>query len=257
MIVTLQQMISIDDIYAKTNNGLDIILFFYPQARECLSGRQKHFRIREGDKTPSATLKEFNNIWRVTDFGDAGRALSPIDICMQEKNMSFTESIFYLAREFNVDGKNISAEINKPGREVRAAAEDEPEGRFVFEPNDRFSDAELELLGPRVKEETCKALGWSSVKQYSTTKKGKTTTITATENFPIFMRKCRYSEGNEKDEAHFYKIYQPLNPDKAFRFFYHGTKPRNYINGLFELEKSYRLYNDNRRRDMINSFQFH
>ena len=37
-------MVLIEDIYAKTNNGLDIILFFYPQARECLSGRQKQWQ---------------------------------------------------------------------------------------------------------------------------------------------------------------------------------------------------------------------
>ncbi|GHU80602.1 hypothetical protein FACS1894145_7140 [Bacteroidia bacterium] len=246
-------MVSIEDIYAKTNNGLDIILFFYPQARECLSGRQKHFRIREGDHTPSATLKELKGIWKVTDFGDAGRAMSPIDICMQEKKLSFTESLFYLAREFNVDGKNITPEINKPDIRTRAATEDEPEGHFVFEENERFSDAELSLLGPRVKEESCKALGWTSIKRYSITRNGKTTTITSTENYPVFMRKCRYPEGNGKSEAHFYKIYQPLNPDKAFRFFYHGTKPQKYVNGLLELEKVYRDYNKQRERDMINS----
>jgi hypothetical protein len=245
-------MILVEDIYAKTNSGLDIILFFYPQARECLSGRQKHFRIREGDHTPSASMKELKGIWHVADFGDAGRAMSPIDICMQEKNLSFTESLFYLAREFNVDGKNITPEINKPDIRTRAATEDEPEGHFVFEENDRISDTELALLGPRVKEESCKALGWTSVKQYSITRNGKTTTIISTENYPVFMRKCRYPEGNGKSEAHFYKIYQPLNPDKAFRFFYHGTKPQKYVNGLIELEKTYRDYNRQRERDMIN-----
>jgi hypothetical protein len=246
-------MVSVEDIYAKTSNGLDIILFFYPQARECLSGRQKHFRIREGDHTPSATLKELKGVWKVTDFGDAGRAMSPIDICMQEKGLSFTESIFYLAREFNIDGENITPEINKPDIRTRAATEDEAEGCFIFEGNDRVSDSELALLGPRVKEESFNALGWISVKQYSITKNRKTTTIISNENYPIFMRKCLYLEGNGKSEAHFYKIYQPLNPNKAFRFFYHGAKPQKYVNGLFELEKTYRKHNDQRRRDMINS----
>jgi hypothetical protein len=246
-------MVSTEDLYAKTNNGLDIIFYFYPQARECLSSRQKHFRIREEDHTPSATLKEFKGVWKVTDFGGDGRALSPIDICMQEKHLSFTESIFFLAREFNVDGKNISPEINKPEIRTHAATEDEPEGHFVFELNDKLSDAELAILGPRVKEASCQALGWSSVKCHSKTKSGKTTTIVATENYPIFMRRCRYLEGNGKEEMHFYKIYQPLNPDKAFRFFYHGTKPQKYINGLLELEQAYRSYNDQRHRDLINS----
>ncbi|MDR0681745.1 MAG: hypothetical protein LBG15_07860 [Dysgonamonadaceae bacterium] len=246
-------MISVEDIYSKTNNGLDIILFFYPQARECLSGRQKHFRIRESDQTPSASLKEVKGIWKVTDFGDSGRAMSPIDICMQEKNLSFTESVFYLAREFNVDGRNISPEINKADIRTRPAAENESDGWFVFQLNDHFSDSELKILGPRVREESCRALGWSSAKEYSTTKNGKTTTISSTENYPIFIRECRYVEADGKSEAHFYKIYQPLNPEKNFRFFYHGAKPQKYVCGLFELKKAYQSHNDQRHRDMINS----
>jgi retron-type reverse transcriptase len=49
---------------------------------------------------------------------------------MQESGLSFTEAVFFLAREFNVDGRNISPEINKPDIRTRAATEDEPEGHL-------------------------------------------------------------------------------------------------------------------------------
>ena len=35
-------MIKAEDIYKVTNNGLDIILHYYPQARDCV-GTNRHF----------------------------------------------------------------------------------------------------------------------------------------------------------------------------------------------------------------------
>ena len=95
-----------------------------------------------------------------------------------------------------------------------------------------MSEFELSVLGPMVKEETAKKYNYFSVKQYSITKNRKTTTIKSTPTYPIFMRDC----------GDFRKIYQPLNPDKAFRFFYNGTKPKNFINGLKELQKAHTEY---------------
>ena len=36
-------MIKAEDIYKVTNNGLDIILHYYPQARDCV-GTNRHFK---------------------------------------------------------------------------------------------------------------------------------------------------------------------------------------------------------------------
>ena len=38
-------MIKAEDIYKVTNNGLDIILHYYPQARDCV-GTNRHFKRR-------------------------------------------------------------------------------------------------------------------------------------------------------------------------------------------------------------------
>jgi predicted dehydrogenase len=40
----------------------------------------------------------------------------------------------------------------------------------------------------------------------------------------------------------FRKIYQPLNYEKAFRFFYNGNKPKDFINGYKELKTAYEDY---------------
>jgi len=246
-------MVKIEDLYRKTNDGLDIIYYFYPQARRCVENAEKFFKRREDERTSSATIKKFGDVWKVTDFGDSGRAMSPIDVCMDEKNISFTEALFFLAREFNIDDSVISKEVNKAKIQTRPAGEEEIDGYFNYELDEGFTPEELLILGPKVRKEDVEALNWSSVKWYSLTKKDVTTIISSTDTYPVFMRKCQYYEPDGKTISHFYKIYQPLNPDKAFRFFYKGNKPQKFVNGLFELKELYRKYNQQREQDMRNS----
>jgi len=221
----------ITKLYDATNNGLDIIFFYYPQARECDSGQKKFFRIRSSDKTPSASLKQIKGVWRVTDFGDDASAIDPISICMREHHIEFREALHRLCDQYGVSSSPISA-TNKAEMEVRPAADAEPEGEFKFELNEKFTEFELSVLGPMVTADTCARYSYFSVKSYTITKNRKTTTIRSTDTYPIFMREC----GN------FRKLYQPLNHDKAFRFFYNGTKPKDFINGLKELESAYKNY---------------
>ncbi|MCS2862914.1 hypothetical protein NXW13_00905 [Bacteroides thetaiotaomicron] len=47
------------------------------------------------------------------------------------------------------------------------------------------------------------------------------------------MRECVKPAEGDTPEVKFYKIYEPLNPDKQWRFSYpEGVKPKDYINGL-------------------------
>jgi hypothetical protein len=221
----------ITKLYDATNKGLDIILHYYPQARECISGNSKFFKVRTGERTPSATLKLLKDVWKVTDFGDEGSALNPIEVAMKEERLEFREALHRLCDRYNVTATVIS-QSNKSEVEARPAKDDEPEGDFKFELNEKISDFELSVLGPMVKEETCQKYSYFSIKWYRITKNRKTTTVKSTETYPIFMRDC----------GEFRKIYQPLNPDKAFRFFYNGNKPKEFINGLKELKKRYEEY---------------
>ena len=92
--------ITLQDLYEETNGGLDIILFFYPQASECLSGEQKQFRIRESALKPSAVIRKYRGVWRVRDFGNTGTAMSPIEICMKECNLPIDTALDFLEYVF-------------------------------------------------------------------------------------------------------------------------------------------------------------
>ena len=50
-------------IFDATNGGLDIILYYYPQAREVVEGRAKHFKMRAAERTASTTVKKFGQLW--------------------------------------------------------------------------------------------------------------------------------------------------------------------------------------------------
>lgn len=233
-------MIKIEDLFAKTRGGLDIILSYYPQAGECLDSR-KPFRMRN-ERTPSAYIKRFGEIWKVTDFGDDAHAMNGVDICMKEEGRNFREALCILADRFGVS-ETLSASVNRAVITTRPATADEKEGDFSYESRDRFSEKELEIWGPKVKQEHLDALSYVPLISYTKTSKDretgalKTTTVASTETYPIFLRQC----------GEFVKIYQPLNPDKAFRFFYNGTKPKDFLNGLKELQTAYTQFNESQR----------
>ncbi|MCS2302768.1 hypothetical protein NXX23_09965 [Bacteroides ovatus] len=84
-------MIKAEDIYKVTNNGLDIILHYYPQARDCV-GTNRHFKRLYVRRRRVACIKLFGKegsqqVYKVTDFGDTGTAQSPVDICMYEESI--------------------------------------------------------------------------------------------------------------------------------------------------------------------------
>ncbi|PKP20731.1 MAG: hypothetical protein CVU04_03235 [Bacteroidetes bacterium HGW-Bacteroidetes-20] len=229
----------VTQLYNATNSGLDIIYYYYPQARD-VEGQNKKFKIRTSDKTPSASLKKFGDVWKVTDFGDEGSALSPVEICMKEERKEFREALHILLSRFNVTSNAISVD-NKPEIIVVDATEDEKEGDFTFEFREKFTPFELSVLGPCVTQQTVDRYMYYSVVWYAKVKNRKKTIIRSTETYPIFMRECKYDkvDGDVKITKTFRKLYQPLNADKGYRFFYDGEKPKDYINGLSELKVAY------------------
>lgn len=49
-------MIKASDIYAASHDGLDIILYYYPQAEGCVDNRKK-FKIRPDEDDASACIQ--------------------------------------------------------------------------------------------------------------------------------------------------------------------------------------------------------
>lgn len=218
------------EIYRATNDGLDIILSYYPQAADSVDRPNKGFSIRR-ESAPSAYLKKIKGVWRVTDFGDSDHARSPIDIVMKEDGVEFNEALSKLATRYGIDDR-LSEDTNHAQVEARPATDDEKDGDFDFETHE-FTADELRTLGNGVKKEHAEALSFSALLWYRMTKNRKTTTVYSNENFPIFMREC-YTNGDS-----FYKILKPLEPKKEFRFIYLGKKEADYVNGLWELKKAH------------------
>lgn len=55
-------MVQVQDILQATNGGLDIILYYYSQAREVINGKSKKFKIRD-ENTASASIKKFGDLY--------------------------------------------------------------------------------------------------------------------------------------------------------------------------------------------------
>ncbi len=249
-------MIKAEDILNATHGGLDIILDCYPQAKDCVNAK-KHFSIRD-ERTPSASIRQYDSqkygrIWQVTDFGGEGRGENAISIYMNYKGMrqnQFNEALLQLAAKFGVTDE-LNHSVNKPDIRKRGARQDEPDGTRSFELNDAFTEDELRILGPRVTQGDADALHWHSVKWITTVKNREVLVKSSNSHYPIFMRECLVKPANgEGEEEKFYKVYEPLNCDKGFRFSYTpaGKKPQRYINGLSELKEAYRQYNEEEER---------
>lgn len=238
-------MIRVEAIYAATRGGLDIILDLFPQARACIGEKNKHFKVRD-EKTPSAVLREVNGVWKVTDFGGEGRAESPIDLYMRERGVDrFPEAILQLAAKYNVRDE-LNRTVNKPDRETRPATVDEKDGEKYIDFRETFTEEELHVLGPLVTQATVDSLHWHAVVEIRDVANRTTKVKRSNEHYPIFARECLVSEASaDKPEVKFYKLYEPLNPEKQWRFSYWpaGVKPKTYINGLAELRREYAAYN--------------
>lgn len=253
-------MIKAEDILKATDGGLRIILDLYPQAKACIENKSKHFAIRN-ERTPSASLRQYDSqkygkIWQVTDFGGEGIGENAISAYMRENGIDrahFNEAILKLAVKYNVSDE-LNHQVNKPDIRQRDAYQNEEDGSRNFELNTEFSENELKALGPKVKQSDVDALHWHSVKWITNVKDRKTTVKYSSELYPIFMRECLIKPASgDTPEEKFYKVYEPFNCDKGFRFSYtpSGKKPRFYINGLSELKDAYHKFNSEEEKEWM------
>ena len=224
-------------ILDATNGGLDIILYYYPQAREVLEGRVKHFKMRNSERTASSTIKRFGQLWYVTDFGDDQTARNAIDLTMREENINFSQALYLLADRFNIDC-GYKPEINKPDISTRKPEDGEQEGSITWEAKQEPEAADLEAMGTFVKKETMQRYNVLALKSYAITKRKEngqliTTVIKSNPNYPIFLYQF---DG-------FQKICCPYAYDKANRFRYVGNKKKDIIYGMEQVIAAYNKLN--------------
>ena len=231
-------------IYDVTDHGLNIITDIFPEALST-DGKKKKFRLRTGENTPSACLKDPSDkvdYWRVIDYGggEGERCFSPIDIYMRDKGYSkqqFALALHELMEQYGVS-EELSKKVNKPEITKREATESEIGQPPRVTTKQTFSNDELAAWGPRVKAEHLKELGWAAVTTVVTTNDKITTVKKATEHYPIFVETCDYID-EQGIARQFQKVYEPKNYNKAYRFFIIGRLPQNYIFGLNALRRKF------------------
>lgn len=231
-------------IYDASDHGLDIITDIFPEALSA-DGKKKKFRLRTGEKTPSACLKDPSDTvhyYRVIDYGGGSgeRCFSPIDIYMRDKGYTqhqFTLALHELMEKYNVS-EELRKNVNKPDITSRDATDSEIGQPPRLKTKSTFTSDDLAAWGPRVKSEHLKELGWAAVTTVESTKDKTTTIKQATEHYPIFVETCDYIDEQGRVRQ-FQKVYEPKNFNKAFRFFTIGSVPQHYIYGLSALRKKY------------------
>ncbi len=241
------------DVLDATNNGLDIILYLYPQAQEGVMNKKHKFKLRDTEKTASANLYQNRDdqTWLVTDFGGDGVRRNGIMCWAFEKNISFVEALYEVAAKFNVAGRTDDGKDLPRSMYSEAPADpDIPENKWTWEARTSFTDFEIETI---LSANTLKFVKWKNADEtiakdayarivakfeyyrwrslisYSIVKNGKKMTFSATDEYPMFI----INEGKHQ------KLYQPKHPDKGKRFLYIGEKPKHFIHGLEQLEKLY------------------
>lgn len=231
-------------VYEATNHGLDIITGLCPEAAGTL-GTKKKFRFRPDEKTPSACLrppKDLDDCWHLVDYGggEGERHFSPIDLYMHEKG--YTQSQFSLALHELMEAYGVEEElrssVNKPEISQRDAFACEIGQPPKVTTKESITNDELTVWGLSVKAEHLKELGWQAVVSVTTIKDGKATIRKATENYPIFVEACEYTDEQGRIQS-FQKVYEPKCFNKAFRFFIIGRKPAHYIFGLDALRRKF------------------
>jgi hypothetical protein len=239
-------MITAEQIYNATRDGLDIILSYFPDAEKCINKPSHKFKLREGEKTASASMKRSNKsgLWIVTDFGDEHKGKSAIDLVMEIERLEFPQALNFLAQQYNIATESkpqapITAKISS-----RPANEEEEPGKFYYDYKD-FSEAEIKQI---LSTGTIKFLGkdWMNaavaifkkynfrcLKSYSMCKLNKDSkpmlyTFESTEAFPIYVWET-------KD---FKKLYKPKETEYP-RFLYDGNFDNNFLWGYEVANKAW------------------
>lgn len=216
------------DIFDKTNGGLDIILSYYPDAARVFHKNAKSFKIRNSEKTASASLKELaGGIWIVTDFGGDSVSRNGIQVCMLEENVTYAKACEILGAQYGVEGAKM--QVFTPTIEKRPLKSKEKKGDYIFNYHDTIPEHLLKILGPRVNQAHCDEINLKSCKSFTFCKENEAIVTTATDEYPIFVF----------DFGTWQKIYQPNSFENQYRFRYAGEKPKKHVWGLEAIKKEF------------------
>ena len=245
----------IERLYAKTDDGLKIICDYCDAAQQVVNrASSSHAEISKymfaysHENTPSAHLWHGKDHWVIKDFSSsADGAIDPIGVyCKHEglnRKSDFNRIMKFLCQKYlgEYGSQTISEKNIAVWDDPVPAPDDMQEGEYRWEGMRELNAKEREIMGKYVTEQACKDLKWYSIESYGRKKNGMIRWCHATETYPIFLRECIVTKGGEKIGS-FFKKYEPLNPDKGFRFLTFDNqkiKPADYINNLYEFNVTY------------------
>jgi hypothetical protein len=230
-------------IFDATNGGLDIILHYYPNANKVVHKTAKQFKIRESEKTASASLKQLpSGIWLVTDFGGDQTPRNGIQICALEEGKTYGEACAILGARYSIEGAKMQVHI--PIIEKRPLKATEKPGDYSFEYHKNFTHEQLALLGPRVNEVHCAQYNLKNCKSFTYCKTNEAIVTTATDDYPIFVF----------DFGDWQKIYQPNSFEKQYRFRYAGKKPTRHVWGIDIIQKEFQKRKKKQEEEQYEDF---
>ncbi|QNR22939.1 hypothetical protein [Croceimicrobium hydrocarbonivorans] len=221
------------EIFAKTNGGLQIILDYYKNAQDALDKKGQKFKIRDSEKTASASLKQTSDgNWIVTDFGGDGEHRNGIQVCMLEEGIEeYRTALLFLARKYGVKGEDGKSLGFDRGYEKLPIEDGMEENQYLYKIKD-FTDNELLVLGPGVTRELCRNHHLYSLESYTYVSKDKKTgelvqhIWKSTDHYPVFQFNF------ESGQNEWNKRLEPKALKKSERFRYNGQRPNGYIMGL-------------------------
>lgn len=228
-------------ILEATNGGREIIEYIHPQTSGFF-GTKKKFRspLRDGDSTPSASLKEYDGVWYLKDFGINEKGLNGIDLFMRAKQCSFSDALHYIADIFGIDIESGNRTPLNAVYEKRTARRDQADGTYYE--TKPFSPSEIKFLSPNATEDILREMGFESVSRIYYVKNGVEQSYSHRDGYHMFVRTARMidKDGNVTNTVH--KLYQPFyrkgkdGVSRKFQYQEKGMHPDGIINGLYEIK---------------------
>lgn len=216
-----------------------------------------------GEHTPSFTVTPNKGIFKCFGCDAAG---DHIQFLQKHENLSFIESIHWLAREYNITLPEKEVEkARRPHYSKRALKEGEKQGDYWFDYEEMTEDDirvwfATNVIKYRQKEGGIKKLfevldryNWKKVLSYTVCYETEAVTKTANENYPIYARTEKWTLGESRGE--FTKVYQPYHFEKGKKFTYLGDKPRIYVNGFSQAiiaQLEYKINQEAQEEDIEN-----
>lgn len=225
-----------NEIYNQTEQGLKIFKYYFPN--EDFSNLKHYFKVRPEEKSSSSRVSWFNNLWRITDFGNQGevKGMTAIEFVKWRDGYSHYDALRFI--EEVIIGRKVEGGNFKPSKfaaeySSREVTPEDKKGDYHFTYKTEPSKSDLSVIGRYVTKDHLDVFCCKSVEKYEYVGQNKDKTkdivhiYTATDDYPIFLF----------DYGDFKKLYKPLEPKKEYRFLYIGKKPAKFIYGYKQLLK--------------------